>query len=304
MKKENFADKLLKEISIFQNPTCIGLDPRIEDIPYFLRKPEERIDKIFFKFNKMIIDATFDIVPAFKLQMAFYEKYKEKGIRALENTIFYLRKKQKIIIIDGKRNDIGSTAEAYADAFLTKQGFDADAITINPYLGSDGIKPFIERAVKEGKGIFVLVKTSNPSSGEFQNKLLKNGKRLYEAVAKKVDQWGQGTKGKNGYQIVGAVVGATYKKEAMILRKIMPKSPFLVPGYGAQGGKAKDVVVNFDQNKQGAIVNNSREIIFAWKNSPYKEEFGPQKFDRAARQATIKMKKDLLSALNEHWRKN
>ncbi len=296
MGKENFADKLLDKINVFKNPTCIGLDPRIEGIPYFLRKKEEKIDKILFNFNKMIIDATCDIVPVFKIQMAFYEKYKERGIKALENTIFYLRKKQKIIIIDGKRNDIGPTADAYADAYLTKEGFDADAITVNPYLGSDGINPFIEKAIKYGKGVFVLVKTSNPSSKDFQDKILKNGKRLYEEVAKMVNQWGRGTKGKNGYQVVGAVVGATYKKEAMILRKIMPKSIFLVPGYGAQGGSAKDVMVNFDKNQKGAIINNSREIIFAWQSSPYKEKFGPQKFDMAAREATIKMKKDLSCA--------
>lgn len=291
----NFTDKLLDEIEKFKNPTCIGLDPRIEDIPNFIKKGN--IYKTLFNFNQMIIDATLDIVPAFKIQIAFYEKYKSQGIEVFEDTISYLKKKRKIVIVDAKRNDIGSTAEAYADAFLTKKGFNVDAITLNPYLGFDSIKPFIEKAKKLGKGIFILVKTSNPSSGDFQDKILKSGRRLYEEVAKKVHQWGKGTAGKKGYQIVGAVVGATYPKESKILRRIMLKSIFLVPGYGAQGGRAKDVAVNFDNNGNGAIINNSREIIFAWKNKPYRDKFSPQKFYLAAREAAIKMRDDLSQVL-------
>jgi orotidine-5'-phosphate decarboxylase len=245
----------------------------------------------------MIIDATFDIVPAYKIQIAFYEKYGSEGIKTLEDTISYLKKKRKIVIIDAKRNDIGPTAEAYAEAFLNREGFDADAITLNSYLGIDGIEPFIEKTRKLGKGVFILVKTSNLSAGDFQDKMLKSGRRLYEEVAKKVYQWGKRTEGENGYQIVGAVVGATYPAEAKILRKIMPKSIFLVPGYGAQGGKAEDVAVNFDKNGQGAIINNSRGIIFAWKNEPYRNKFGPQKFYLAAREAAIKMREDLSQVL-------
>ena len=289
---KNFADKLLEEIERFKNPSCIGLDPRIEDIPDFMKKGN--ITKTLFDFNKIIIDATFDVVPAFKIQIAFYEKYGSKGIKAFEKTISYLKKKNKIVIADAKRNDIDPTAEAYAEAFLSKEGFDIDAVTVNPYLGIDGIKPFIEVAKKNGKGIFVLVKTSNPSAGDFQNKILKNGKKFYEIVGAKVNQWNKGMEGKRGYGIIGAVIGATYPREAKVLRKIMPKSIFLVPGYGAQGGKAKDVIFNFNKDGQGAIVNNSRGIIFAYKSDPYKNKFGAKKFHLAAREAAIEMKKDLF----------
>lgn len=295
---KNFADKLLRAIEEMENPSCIGLDPRIEDIPDFLKR--QNVAKTLFEFNKMIIDATYDIVPAFKIQMAFYEKSKSKGIKALEKTVNYLKKKGKIIIIDAKRSDIGPTAQAYAEAFLNSEGFDADALTVNPYFGIDSIKPFIDEARKYGKGIFVLVKTSNPSSGDFQDKMLKNGQRLCELVARKVDKWGKGTEGEKGYQIVGAVVGATYPQEAKKLRKIMPKSIFLVPGYGVQGGRATDVVVNFNSDSQGAIINNSRGIIFAFKNEPYKTKFKLKDFHLAAREAALKMKEDLNLALAEH----
>jgi orotidine-5'-phosphate decarboxylase len=294
---KNFANKLLEEIERFENPSCIGLDPRIEDIPDSIKG--RNITKVFFDFNKMIIDSTYDIVPAFKIQIAFYEKYKIEGIKAFEKTINYLKRKNKIVIVDAKRNDIGPTAEAYSTAFLSPEGFDADAITINPYLGIDGVKPFVDDAIKYGKGIFILVKTSNPSSDEIQNKILKNGQRLYEAVAELVNKWGKGTEGKNGYQIVGAVVGATYPKEANFLRKIMPKSIFLVPGYGAQGGKAEDVVVNFNKDGKGAIINNSRGIIFAYKDEPYRTKFKSRNFHLAAREAAIKMRDNLLQVLRK-----
>lgn len=303
---KNFADKLLEEIERFKNPSCIGLDPRIEDIPDFIKEKNEKKYKNFkkfcaislFDFNKMIIDATFDLVPAFKIQIAFYEKYGSGGIEAFEKTISYLKRRKKIVIADAKRNDIGPTAEAYAKAFLSKEGFNVDALTVNPYFGIDGIKPFIEVAKKNGKGIFVLVKTSNPSSGDFQDKILKNGKKFYEVVGAKVKEWNKGTEGKRGYGIIGAVVGATYPREAKVLRKMMPKSIFLVPGYGVQGGRAKDVMFNFNKNGQGAIVNNSRGIIFAYKNDPYKNKFGAKKFHLAAREAAIEMRKDLFQV----WR--
>jgi len=302
---KNFADKLLKEIEKFGNPSCIGLDPRVEDIPDFIKKEFKRKyknirraeDASLFNFNKMIIDATCNIVPAFKIQIAFYEKYGSEGIRTFEKTISYLKEKKKIVIVDAKRNDIGPTAEAYAKAFLSKEGFNVDALTVNPYLGIDGIEPFIEEAKKNGKGIFVLVKTSNPSSGDFQDKMFKNGKKLYEVVGAKVNQWNKGTEGRRGYGIVGAVVGATYPKEARVLRKIMPKSIFLVPGYGAQGGEAKNIIFNSNKDGQGAIVNNSRGIIFAYRNEPYKSKFKPEEFHLAAREAAIEMKKDLSRVL-------
>lgn len=304
---KNFADRLLEAIEKMENPSCIGLDPRIEDIPNFIRKENKRkykdikkaIARSFFDFNKMIIDATFDIVPAYKPQIAFYEKYGSEGVKALEDTVNYLKKKNKIVFVDAKRNDIGSTAEAYSSAFLSPSGFDVDALTVNPYLGIDGVKPFIEDAIKYGKGIFVLVKTSNPSSGDFQDKMLKNGKRLYEVVGKLVQKWGEGTEGKREYGIVGAVVGATYPNQAKILRKIMPKSIILVPGYGAQGGGARGAILNFNKDGQGAIVNNARGIIFAWKKEPYKNKFKPEEFHLAAREAALAMKKDLLQAFKD-----
>ena len=302
---KNFADRLLKEIERMENPSCIGLDPRVEDIPAFIKKQSPKkhsktkkaIARSFFIFNKMIIDATFDIVPAYKPQIAFYEKYGSEGVKAFEKTVNYLKKKNKIVIEDAKRSDIGPTAEAYAEGHLSKKGFDVDAITINPYLGTDSLKPFIEKAKKYGKGLFVLVKTSNPCSGDLQDKTLKNNRKLYEVVGQLVHKCGKGTEGKRGYSIVGAVVGATYPQQAKVLRKIMPKSIILVPGYGAQGGKAKQVILNFNKDGQGAIVNNARGIIFAYKQEPYKSKFNSKEFHLAAREAAILMKKDLLEAL-------
>ena len=302
---KNFADRLLDEIERFQNPSCIGLDPRIEDIPDFIKKENERkynetkeaVARSFFDFNKMIIDATFDIVPAYKPQIAFYEKYGSEGVKAFEDTVNYLKNKNKIVIEDAKRNDIGPTAEAYAQGHLNPEGFDVDAVTCNPYLGIDGVKPFIDEAIKYGKGIFVLVKTSNPSSGDFQDRVLENGKKLYEVVGEMVQKWGAGTEGERGYQIVGAVVGATYPGEAKVLRKIMPKSIILVPGYGAQGGGAGEAIPNFNEDGRGAIVNSARGIIFAYKADLYKNKFQPEEFHLAAREATISMKKDLMEAL-------
>jgi orotidine-5'-phosphate decarboxylase len=305
---KNFADRLLEAIKTMENPSCVGLDPRIEDIPDFIKEEnEQKYENIkeatarsLFDFNKMIIDATFDIVPVFKPQVAFYEKYGSEGIKAFEDTISYLKEKRRIVIEDAKRNDIGPTAEAYASGHLSKEGFDVDAITVNPYLGIDGIQPFINEAKKDGKGIFVLVKTSNPSSGDFQDKMLNNGKRLYEIVGQQVNQWGKETEGNEGYGIVGVVVGATYPREARDLRKIMSKSIFLVPGYGTQGGRAKDIIFNFNKDSRGAIVNNARGIIFAYKNEPYKSNFKPKEFHLAARKAALEMEKDLSRTLKDY----
>ena len=305
---KNFADRLFEEIEKFGNPICLGLDPRIEDIPDFIRKENEKkykneketISRSLFDFNKKIIDSTLDLVPVYKIQIAFYEQYGVEGIRAFEETISYLKSKNKIVIEDGKRNDIGSTSQAYATGHLSPDGFDVDAITVNPYLGIDGIKPFIDEAIKFGKGIFVLVKTSNPSSGDFQDKILENSQRLYEVVGEKVDEWGKGTAGERGYQIVGAVVGATYPDEARILRKAMRKSIFLVPGYGAQGAKAEDIISNFNEDGRGAIIHNARGIIFAYKNEPYKNKFKAEEFDLAAREAVLIMKNDLTRVLTKN----
>lgn len=296
---KNFADKLLKSVKTFQNPSCIGLDPRLEDIPQFLKKGG--ISKIIFNFNKAIIDATLDIVGIYKIQLALYERHKIEGLIAFEKTLEYLKEKKKIIIIDGKRNDIKEIAEIYAETFLSPKGYDADALTINPYFGSDGVLPFVEIAKKHKKGVFVLIKTSNPSSKEFQDLVFKNKKRFYEMVAEKIKEWGKNTEGKEGYQIVGGIVGANFPKEAKRIRKIIPKNIILVPGYGTQGGKAVDVIANFNPDKKGAIVNSSRGIIFAFKKEKFRKKFKEKQFDLAAREAAIEMKKDLNCALCSYF---
>jgi orotidine-5'-phosphate decarboxylase len=305
----NFADRLLEAIELKQNPSVVGLDPRLEQIPQFIKddminkfgKTFEAAAQSFIVFNKRIIDAVKDIVPAVKPQMAFYEKYLSPGVKAFEETVKYARSKGLIVVEDGKRNDIGSTAQAYAQGHLGKVGlfgdktssFDVDCITVNPYLGIDGIAPFIEEVKMYGKGIFVLVKTSNPSSGEFQD-LESSGKKMYEIVGDLVNKWNEETVGSKGYGSVGAVIGATYPEQAVVLRKIMPKSIFLVPGYGAQGGGAKDTVPCFNPDGYGAIVNSSRGIIFA-----YEKENRADDFDTAAQEAAVKMKDDLNKALKE-----
>lgn len=309
---KNFADKLIEAIKMKKTPICVGLDPRLSKIPAFIRKkaleetkggPTAAAADAILTFNKGIIDAVHDIVPVVKPQIAFYEIFGSEGIRAYEETIKYAKKKGLITIADAKRNDIGSTAEGYAQAFLGEvqifEGedqevitpiFDADSLTVNAYLGWDGIKPFITECQKYGKGIFVLVKTSNPSSGDIQDLQMKDGASVYEIMGGLVDSWGINDVGENGYSLVGAVVGATYPEQAKKLRHLMPNTFFLVPGYGAQGGKADDVKWCFDKNGMGAVINSSREIIFAYEKMP---EFGEAGYDKAARYACVKMKEDL-----------
>ena len=257
------------------------------------------------EFNKRLIDATCDIIPAIKPQVAYYEMYGIEGLWALEETIAYGREKGLIVIADGKRNDIGPTAEAYSMAFLGKtdifgkacRAFNADALTVNAYLGIDGIKPFIGDCMNENKGIFVLVKTSNPSSGQLQDMKLEDGRRVYEMMADLVRDWGDSLIGGNGYSPVGAVVGATYPEQLKILRKRMPNSWILVPGYGAQGGGAKDVAPAFDKNGLGAIVNASRSLMCAYRLDRWKDQFTHEEFAEAARAEAIRMRDDILSAL-------
>ena len=301
----NFADKLFNAIEEKKNPSVIGLDPRIGQIPDSIK--EERVAKFgdtpqavaasFVAFNKGIIDAIKDVAPAVKPQMAFYECYGPYGVEAFQVTCDYAKKNGLLVIGDVKRNDIGSTASAYAKGLLgevdTIKGkttmFDIDSVTVNSYLGTDGVKPFVEQA-RNGKGAFLLVKTSNPSSGELQDKKLQSGETVYEAMAKLVDGWGSEVVGERGYSSIGAVVGATYPEEAVKLRGLMPKTPILVPGYGAQGGGAFDTMPCFNDDGYGAIVNSSRGIIFA-----YQKRGG--EYDSAARDAAVDMKKDLNDAL-------
>ena len=323
---QNFADKLIEAVKAKGNPICVGLDPRLDKIPESIKNralaytddngehlsPTGAAARAIFEFNKGIIDAVFDLVPVVKPQIAFYEIYGAEGMKAYIDTLKYAKSKGLLTIADAKRNDIGTTAEAYAQAFLGEvqlfEGenevvmpiFEADSITINAYLGWDGIKPFVEECRKYGKGLFALVKTSNKSSGDLQDLIMQDvenkggpGKALYEVVGHLVDSWGADDIGENGYNFVGAVVGATFPEQAKRLRHIMPNTIFLVPGYGAQGAGAADVKDCFNEDGFGAIVNNSRGIIFAYE----KMGMAPDAYAEAARTAVLEMKKDLEAVL-------
>ena len=300
-------DRLIDSIIKMDNPTVAGLDPKLDYIPGDIKEPIfkemgntlEAASEAIWQFNKGLIDALYDIVPAVKPQCAYYEMYGWQGMKTLKRTIDYASQKGMFVITDGKRNDIGSTMESYACAHLGKtdingqaiEAFGADALTVNGYLGTDGIKPLIDICNKEDKGIFVLVKTSNPSSGEFQDKLI-DGKPLYELVGEHVAKWGEDCVGSCGYSEVGAVVGATYPEMGKVLRNIMPKSYILVPGYGAQGGTADSLRPYFNEDGLGAIVNSSRGIICAYKQEKY-ASFGEKNYADASRQAVIDMIEDI-----------
>ncbi len=305
-------DTLVEKIKKTNAPIVVGLDPKLGFIPNFILekaykdygKTLEGAAQAILEFNKGIIDATHDLVPAVKPQIAMYEQFGLPGLVAFSETVKYARSKGLVIIGDVKRGDIGSTSESYAIAHLGSidiggekiKVFDEDFATVNPYLGSDGITPFTDVCKKEGKGIFILVKTSNPSSGEFQDKDME-GKPLYEHVGAKVDEWGKDLIGKCGYSSVGAVVGATYPEVGKVMRQVMPHTYILVPGYGAQGGKGKDLVHFFNDDGLGAIINSSRGIIAAYKNDAY-SRYGEEGYADAARQAVIDMREDIETALN------
>lgn len=304
-------DTLVEKIKKTNAPIVVGLDPKLGFIPsYILDKAYKEHGKTLdaaasaiLEFNKGIIDATYDLIPAVKPQIAMYEQFGIPGLVAFKETVDYAKSKGLVIIGDVKRGDIGSTSESYAIAHLgsidvggeSVKVFDEDFATVNPYLGTDGIKPFTDVCKREGKGIFILVKTSNPSSGEFQDKDME-GKPLYEHVGEMVNEWGYDLIGKCGYSSVGAVVGATYPEVGKIMRKVMPKTYILVPGYGAQGGKGKDLVHFFNKDGLGAIINSSRGIIAAYKNDAY-TKYGEEGYADAARAAVIDMREDILSAL-------
>lgn len=304
-------DQLVANIKKTQAPIVVGLDPMLSYVPAQVQKKayEEYGETLqgaaeaIWQFNKAIVDATYDLIPAVKPQIAMYEQFGVEGVIAFKKTVDYCKQKGLVVIGDIKRGDIGSTSEAYAVGHLgrvqvganTYAGFDEDFATVNPYLGSDGVKPFIKVCKEQNRGIFVLVKTSNPSSGEFQDRLV-DGRPLYELVGKMVNEWGSDCIGECGYSAVGAVVGATYPEMGRILRDIMPKAYILVPGYGAQGGKGKDLVPFFNKDGLGAIVNSSRGIIAAYKQEAY-AGFGEENFADASRQAVIDMREDIKSAL-------
>ena len=303
-------NKLIAKIQKTKAPIVVGLDPMLSYIPEHIQKKAfeeygetlEGAAEAIWRFNKEIVDKTYDLIPAVKPQIAMYEQFGIEGLKAYKKTIDYCKSKDLVVIGDIKRGDIGSTSAAYAVGHLGKVQvgskcyvlFDEDFATVNPYLGSDGVKPFIEVCQEEGKGIFVLVKTSNPSSGEFQDQLV-DGRPLYELVGEKVAQWGEEHMG-DSYSYVGAVVGATYPEMGAVLRKLMPKTFILVPGYGAQGGQGKDLVHFFNEDGLGAIVNSSRGIIAAYKQEKY-ASFGAENFGDASRAAVEDMAADIRQAL-------
>lgn len=303
-------NKLIKEITQKNAPIVVGLDPMLNYIPEHVQKKAysefgetlEGAAEAIWQYNKAIVDATYDLIPAVKPQIAMYEQFGIEGLKAFKRTVDYCKEKGLVVIGDIKRGDIGTTSEAYATGHLgkvtvgTKQYslFDEDFVTVNPYLGTDGIKPFIDVCKEEKKGLFILVKTSNKSSGEFQDKLI-DGRPLYEIVGEHVAKWGEEHMG-DKYSYIGAVVGATYPEMGKVLRKVMPKSFILVPGYGAQGGKAEDLKPYFNEDGLGAIVNSSRGIIAAYKQEKY-ANFGESNFADASRQAVIDMIEDINGAL-------
>lgn len=313
-------NKLVDKIKKTQAPIVVGLDPSMKFVPEHIQKKAfaeygetlKGAAEAIWQYNKAIIDNIYDLIPAVKPQIAMYEQFGVEGVTAFQKTVDYCRQKELVVIGDIKRGDIGSTSEAYAAGHLGQvrvgstmcRGFDEDFATVNPYLGSDGVKPFIKVCQEEKKGIFVLVKTSNPSSGELQDRMVRTGvaeegtaadRPLYELVGEQVAAWGAECMGES-YSYVGAVVGATYPEQGRILRDIMPKSYILVPGYGAQGGRGADLVHFFDRDGLGAIVNSSRGIIAAYQQEQY-AQYGAENFADASRAAVLAMKDDIAQAL-------
>lgn len=300
-------NRLIQKIQETKAPICVGLDPMLNYIPEHILEAAygtfgetlEGAAEAIWQYNKEIIDHTWDLIPSVKPQIAMYEQFGIEGLKAYKKTVDYCQEKGLIVIGDVKRGDIGSTSAAYATGHIGRvkvgnnvcSGFDTEFITVNPYLGTDGIKPFVDACNEFDKGLFVLVKTSNPSSGEFQDRLI-DGRPLYELVAEKVVEWGSASMD-GAYSNVGAVAGATYPEMSKVLRKLMPHTYFLVPGYGAQGGTAEDLRYCFNEDGLGAVVNSSRGIIAAYKQEKYRE-FGPERFGEASRQAV----KDMVADIN------
>lgn len=308
-------NKLVSKIRKTNAPIVVGLDPMLKYVPEHLKTAAfaeygetlEGAAEAVWQYNKGIVDAICDLVPAVKPQIAMYEQFGVPGLAAFKKTVDYCKEKDLVVIGDVKRGDIGSTSEAYAVGHLGRvriggksfYGFDEDFATVNPYLGSDGVKPFLKVCAEEGKGVFVLVKTSNPSSGELQDRIVKGepDRPLYELVGEQVDAWGRECMPAEGsYSYVGAVVGATYPEQGRVLRRIMPKAFILVPGYGAQGGKGADLVHFFNEDGLGAIVNSSRGIIAAYQQEQY-ARYGAEGYAEASRAAVLAMREDIASAL-------
>lgn len=305
----NAIDQLIQKIKQTNNPTVIGLDPRYDMLPNCIKKnytgSVKKICEGILEYNKALIDNVCDIIPAVKPQMAFYEAFGLDGIQCFQETCKYAKENNMIVIVDAKRGDIGSTAESYSSAYIGKTkvedqlyGLDyIDFITVNAYFGTDCVKPFIEDCKKYDKGIFILVKTSNPSSGELQDLKLENGKTIYETMGNLVETWGTELIGENGYSSIAAVVGATYPEQLQTLREQMPHTFFLIPGYGAQGGKAGDIALGFDQNGLGGIINASRSLMCAYKSDRWKDQFSDEEFAKATRAEAIRMRDELNGAI-------
>lgn len=301
-------DQLIEKIISCKNPVCVGLDTRLEYIPDTFLSDEptdpEKASGQILRYNKALIDTLCDIIPCVKVQVACYEVYGYHGIKAFAETLKYAKSKGLFTIADVKRNDIGSTAKEYATAYLgetslgdnTYRAFDADFATVNAYLGSDGITPFLDACKRYDKGIFILVKTSNASSGELQDTELKNKQTVYQKMADMADDWGSAFIGKYGYSAIGAVVGATYPKQASEIRKEHPHMFMLIPGYGAQGGSAEGLLPAFDKNGLGGIVNNSRAVLTAYQNPRYQGK----DFKEAARDCVLDMQCDILLTFNKN----
>ena len=306
---KNIIDQLIEKIKIMKNPTVIGLDPRYEMLPKCVKdkypKTLEGVGQAIIEYNKALIDAIYDIISAIKPQIAFYEMYGIPGMQAFKVTCEYAKQKGMFVIADIKRGDIGSTAQGYSNAYLGKTKieeneqslYDIDFVTVNPYMGTDCVKPFIDDCKKYNKGLFILVKTSNPSSGELQDVKLENGEEVYTRVAKYVEKWGEELRGEYNYSSISAVVGATYPEQLKQLRQIAPHTYFLIPGYGAQGGKAEDIALGFDENGLGGIVNASRSLMCAYKSEMWKDKFEEKDYAKATRAEAIRMKEELCSKI-------
>lgn len=307
---KNAMDLLIDKIKEKNNPTVMGLDPRYDMLPECIKlkygKDVKSVCEGILEYNKALIDATFDIIPAVKPQIAFYEMFGIEGMKCFKETCKYAKEKGLIVIADIKRGDIGTTAAGYSNAYLGKtlvgnveeSFYDIDWVTVNPYLGIDGVKPFIEDCKKYNKGIFVLVKTSNKSSGELQDLKLEDGKKVYEKVAELVNSWGEELIGEYGYSQVASVVGATYPVQIKELREIMPHSYFLIPGYGAQGGKAEDIALGF-KDGIGGIVNASRSLMCAYKSDRWKDKYKDEEYAKATREEAIRMRDELNLSINK-----
>ncbi len=287
-----FADRLISAISAKDSRCMVGLDPRVDQMPAFVHGHGEYA--AITAFHELVIEAVADLVPAVKPQLAFFEQYGVVGMQAFENTVLLAKQRGLLVIADGKRNDISSTAEAYANAYLGPSVFDCDALTVTPYLGGDSLAPFVEACKKHGKGLFVVLKTSNPGSKDFEDQTLETtGRPLYEKIAGVLNEFGDGLLGDSGYSSIGAVIGATFPEEGRRLRSLMPKALILVPGYGAQGGSAKAAAECFNDDGLGAIVNSSRGITYAF-NDP---DISREAFVRSVRENTLRMIDEVNAAV-------